>query len=145
MAGSAFLKEPDSLSRVPESTLPAPGGNGSGAYGGPPSSALRPSAQLSEYAFDPANGVVDHGVVWDEEFAQLAPPHSAEERAELEQLLLADKVCLQELVLWQGCNRLLDGYTRFQLCTRHGIAFKTLYVALTDRVAAKDWILAHQT
>jgi hypothetical protein len=145
MAGSSFLKEPGSLSRLQASTLPAPGSNGSGANGGVPSSALRSSSQLSEYAFDPANGVVDHGVIWDEEFAQLAPPHSVEERAGLEQLLLADKVCLQELVLWQGCNRLLDGYTRFQICTRHGIAFKTLHVELADRVAAKDWILAHQT
>jgi hypothetical protein len=47
--------------------------------------------------------------------------------------------------VWQGPRSLLDGYTRFGICIRHGIPFRTFPLALPDRRAAMGWILAHQT
>ncbi len=79
----------------------------------------------------------------DPEFKTLIPPLGAEERAQLEANLLAQG-CRDPLVVWKGRNILLDGHNRYDLCTQHGIEFKTVDIELPDRNAAHDWIISNQ-
>jgi hypothetical protein len=47
--------------------------------------------------------------------------------------------------VWKATRILLDGYSRFDICTRNGIAFWVLELPVAGREAARAWILAHQT
>ena len=77
----------------------------------------------------------------DPEFFNLISPLSAEERGQLEENLLKDG-CRDALVVWDGL--ILDGHTRYQICTKHGIPFETREQACVDRNAAKAWIIRNQ-
>jgi hypothetical protein len=80
----------------------------------------------------------------DAEFAALVPPPSREERAQLENNILADRRCTAPLTVWKGSNILLDGHTRLRLCQQHGLPCQVLAIDLPDRTAALNWILKHQ-
>jgi hypothetical protein len=77
----------------------------------------------------------------DKEFKELIPPLSDEERANLEASILAEG-CRDALVVWDGI--LLDGHNRYEICTRHDIAYKVVEIQLPDREAAKDWMDKNQ-
>ncbi len=79
----------------------------------------------------------------DPEFKSLIPPLGASEREQLESNLLCEG-CRDPLVVWKGHNILLDGHNRYDLCTQHGIEFKTVALELPDRNAAHDWIISNQ-
>jgi hypothetical protein len=126
---------------------PALNGEGQPDHREPP--AAQPPAPAvgalgSKYAYDPANGLVDHGVVVDEEFRSLIPPLSAAERSGLEQQLRVDGRALVPLFVWKGHNLLLDGHNRLEICLKWKLPFAVLEIDLPDRDAAKAWILAHQ-
>ena len=112
----------------------------------PPSleAALAAAEPLGPFAYDPAHGITDHGIVVDHEFRRLLPPHTQAERAELEQQLQSDGICLQPLVVWNGPNLLLDGHKRLEYCIRWGIPFRKIGIDLAGWVTAMDWVLAHQ-
>lgn len=74
-------------------------------------------------------------------FRSLIPPLAPEELAQLEANILADG-CRDPLVTWKGT--LVDGHNRFDICTRHGLPFKTVTMEFTDDDAAMDWIDANQ-
>jgi hypothetical protein len=80
----------------------------------------------------------------DPELAALLPPHTAEEKAGLEQSLLQEGVCRDALVVWKGHNILLEGHTRYELCRKHGIAFRLHELDLPNREAAFAWIIQNQ-
>jgi hypothetical protein len=80
----------------------------------------------------------------DAEFAALVPPPSPDERAQLENNLLADQRCTAPLIVWKGPNLLLDGHTRLALCKQHGLPYKVVAIDLPDRAAALRWIIHHQ-
>jgi hypothetical protein len=101
-------------------------------------------AHPAPFAYDPAHGITDHGIMVDDEFRRLPPPRTPVERAELEQQLPSDGICLQPLVVWKGPHLLLDGYTRLEYCTRWQIPFRQVAIDLPDRLGAKAWILDHQ-
>lgn len=75
------------------------------------------------------------------EFHALIPPLSSEELQLLEESLLSEG-CRDALVLWQGL--LLDGHNRYEICNRHGIPFDMKEIQLSDRDAAKLWIIKNQ-
>ena len=77
----------------------------------------------------------------DPEFRRLIAPLSEAERAQLEANLRREG-CRDPLVVWRGV--LLDGHNRFEICTREGIAYKTLTIILADRLAARIWIRWNQ-
>jgi phage N-6-adenine-methyltransferase len=77
----------------------------------------------------------------DPEFRALIPPLSDDERMLLEENLLRDG-CRDPLVLWNGT--LLDGHNRYDICTKHGLFFETVEIALPNREAAEDWIDTNQ-
>jgi hypothetical protein len=96
-------------------------GNGGAAGGGPPT----PHIILDDY------------------FRHAVPPHDKAERADLERQLLADGVCLEPLVIWQQERKLVDGYSRYEDCTKHGIPYQTVPMAFENREEARNWVLAH--
>jgi hypothetical protein len=100
---------------------------------------------IAELAYDPAHGLFEHNIVVDEEFRHLVPAHAPAERDALEKQILQDGLCLEQLMVWQPTNILLDGYTRLEICMKHGIAFRILARELANRDEARAWILAHQT
>ena len=87
--------------------------------------------------------LVERPIQIDPEFKSLIPPLGASEREQLESNLLAEG-CRDPLVVWKGHNILLDGHNRYDLCTQHGIEFKTVDLELPDRNAAHDWIISNQ-
>jgi hypothetical protein len=79
----------------------------------------------------------------DQEFQELIPPLSQEERAGLEQNLI-DNGCRVPLDVWQETNILLDGHHRYDICMRHNIPYKVNLLSLADRNAAQIWIIRNQ-
>lgn len=80
-------------------------------------------------------------IVIDQQFKSLIPPLSADEFGLLESSILAEG-CRDPLVVWNGV--LVDGHNRHEICTRHGLPFRTVDKAFSDREAAMDWIDANQ-
>ena len=80
-------------------------------------------------------------IILDKEFQALIPPLSAEEKAQLEENIVAEG-CRDALITWQGI--LLDGHNRFEICERLNIPFRTMEIDLPDRDAAKLWIIKNQ-
>jgi hypothetical protein len=103
------------------------------------------SAAVLKYTYDPARGLVEHGLRVDEEFRHLIPPLSAAEREGLERQLRADGRCHNPLLVWKGHGIILDGHNRLEICLKWRIPFAVEEIDLPDRAAAQDWILAHQT
>lgn len=77
----------------------------------------------------------------DSEFRELIQPMTAEERAGLEESLKTHG-CRDPLTCWN--DTLLDGHNRFEICTRNAITYEVKPIDLSDREAAKEWIIANQ-
>lgn len=77
----------------------------------------------------------------DEEFKNVLPPLSEEERDGLEQMLLNDG-CRDPLVVWNGL--LVDGHNRFEICQKHGIPFQVVEREFEDRAAVRIWMRDNQ-
>jgi hypothetical protein len=63
-------------------------------------------------------------ILIDEEFKNLCPPLSNEEREKLENNIIMDG-CRDALVIWKEENILIDGHNRHGVCTKNEIQFKT--------------------
>jgi hypothetical protein len=87
-------------------------------------------------------GAYEGAVVIDDEFASLIPAPAPGEVAQMQVSLLAFG-CMQALILWQGHDILLDGYTRYRLCQKLGLPFRVIEYAFADREAAKQFIVHH--
>lgn len=81
-------------------------------------------------------------IIIDPEFKALIPPLLPAEREQLEANILADG-CLDSLKLWNGV--LLDGHNRYEICTAHGLDFRTEAIPLESREDAVIWICKNQT
>lgn len=81
-------------------------------------------------------------IIIDPEFKALIPPLLPAEREQLEANILADG-CLDSLKLWNGT--LLDGHNRYEICTAHGLDFRTEEIPLESREDAVIWICKNQT
>lgn len=77
----------------------------------------------------------------DEEFKKLIPPLSVDEFQQLERNIIADG-CRDPLVIWEGV--LIDGHNRFDICSKHGIDFRTVNKSFKDRDEATLWIINNQ-
>ena len=78
----------------------------------------------------------------DPEFSQLIQPPTPEEYERLRRNLLRDKGARDPLVLWG--NILLDGHTRYEICRRHNLPFKTIQQKCASREAARFFIIRNQ-
>ncbi len=77
----------------------------------------------------------------DQEFKNLIPPLTHEERALLEKNIIKEG-CRDPIVVWDGV--IIDGHNRHSICTEHDIEFKTANVELSDRNEAINWIIDNQ-
>ena len=77
----------------------------------------------------------------DKEFENLLPPPRADEKRKLEQSILTEGCC-EPVILWQGL--LIDGYTRLEICERHGVEYMTKNIELPNRDAVKIWMIDNQ-
>jgi hypothetical protein len=77
----------------------------------------------------------------DPEFRDIAPPLAADERAQLESLLVAEG-CRHPLVLWDGV--IVDGHNRYAICTANDIPFETEDWEFESRDDAIIWIVDNQ-
>lgn len=77
----------------------------------------------------------------DEEFQNLIPPLSLDERKQLEENLIQDG-CREPLCVWN--KTILDGHNRYEICTRNQIPFKIVHIFLRSREEAVAWICANQ-
>ena len=77
----------------------------------------------------------------DSEFKELIPPLQPDERKQLEENILAEG-CRDPLSVWDGV--LIDGHNRYEICTKHGMAFDVHEVAFEDRSHAIEWIIRNQ-
>ena len=78
-----------------------------------------------------------------EEFKNLIPPLTAEEKAELEKSLMLFG-CRDKIVTWNGF--IIDGHNRYELCEKNGIDFQTLSMdyEFEDAEEVKQWIIKNQ-
>ena len=80
-------------------------------------------------------------IIIDEEFKALLPALDTDTYARLEANLL-ENGCRDSLVVWNGV--LIDGHNRYEICTKHGIPFKTVNKEFSSREAALIWIISTQ-
>lgn len=77
----------------------------------------------------------------DQELKNLIPPLTEEEYAGLEESIL-NEGCRDAIVLWG--ETIIDGHNRYEICTKHGIYFRTVQKEFEDRNAAKLWMMQNQ-
>ena len=81
-------------------------------------------------------------VIIDERFKNILPPLGAETLKLLEENII-ENGCRDSLVLWNGVI-LIDGYNRYDICTRHDIPFNTVDKEFDSREEALIWIITNQ-
>ena len=81
----------------------------------------------------------------DPEFKKLIPPLREKELAELEASCCSEGI-RDPLVVWPTDRKLLllDGHHRYDISTRHTIPYDCVKIKLSDRTAAKIWIIRNQ-
>lgn len=77
----------------------------------------------------------------DQEFKELIPALTKEEYEQLEANILAEGV-RDSLLVWNGV--LIDGHNRYEIATKHGIAFDVQEKEFADRAEAERWIILNQ-
>ena len=77
----------------------------------------------------------------DNEFKTLIPPLTAEEYQGLEKSILAEG-CRDSLIVWH--DTLIDGHNRHEICTKHGIPYKTSSMEFESREKVIEWIILNQ-
>jgi transcriptional regulator with XRE-family HTH domain len=75
------------------------------------------------------------------DFANLIPPLSKEEFAQLEQNILQNR-CQNAIKTWRGF--IVDGHNRYEICTRHNIPFPAQALRFSSEEEAKIWIAENQ-
>jgi len=83
----------------------------------------------------------------DEEFRDLIPAISPEEREHLELNIVAHGGARDPLIAWLTSDdtyTLLDGHNRFEICTRLGLPFSVAEAEFDTRDHAADWIDRNQ-
>jgi len=76
----------------------------------------------------------------DPEFKTLVRRLTEAEYSALEASIVAEG-CRDALVIWRGYGIIVDGHNRYDICQKHGIAFRVEERDFPDRQAVKVWIL----
>lgn len=84
---------------------------------------------------------MEREIVVDSEFKSLIPPLTSDEYSGLEESILAEG-CRDALVLWG--DTLIDGHNRYEICSRHGIPFRTIQKDFDSRDEVIEWIILNQ-
>lgn len=75
------------------------------------------------------------------ELRALIPPMTPDELTQLEKNILADG-CRDPLVVWG--DTLVDGHNRYEICTKHGVSFKTTSIDFESEAHARIWMRSNQ-
>ena len=77
----------------------------------------------------------------DNEFKSLIPPLTEDEYRGLEQSIL-EEGCRDALVMWG--DTLIDGHNRYEICTKHNIAYNAVQMDFDSRNDVIVWIIKNQ-
>jgi len=80
-------------------------------------------------------------LIRDPEFERFVPPLTPKERELLEESILREG-CRDAIIVWD--NIILDGYNRYDICTRHGLPYKVKHMQMDSRDDAISWICINQ-
>ncbi len=80
-------------------------------------------------------------LIIDAEFASLFPPHTPAQIELLTESILAEG-CRDPIKVWGKI--VVDGMTRFRICSDHAIPYKIEYLEFADRQAAMEWMIRWQ-
>jgi len=85
-------------------------------------------------------------IVVDQEFADLIPPLTADEREQLEANISAHGGARDPIVVWSKSGKLtiVDGHNRYDICTRLDLPFEIEEMRFDDRNSAMLWIIDNQ-
>ena len=75
------------------------------------------------------------------EFKNLIPPLTEDEYKGLEASIL-EEGCRDALILWG--DTLVDGHNRYEICTKHDIAFNAVHMDFDSRDDAMLWMIDNQ-
>lgn len=77
----------------------------------------------------------------DNEFKNLIPPLTPDERKGLEESILAEG-CRDALIAWNGV--LVDGHNRYEICEKYGLPYAVTETDFASREAVIEWIIKNQ-
>lgn len=80
-------------------------------------------------------------LIRDPEFERFVPPLTSKERELLEESILREG-CRDAIIVWD--NIILDGYNRYDICTRHGLPYQVKHLHMDSRDEAISWICINQ-
>ena len=81
--------------------------------------------------------------VIDKEFQSICPAQTAEEIKLLTESILTEG-CREPIVTWSGKDIVIDGHTRFTICTENKVDYTTYPIPFECREDALLWILRNQ-
>lgn len=77
----------------------------------------------------------------DNEFKNLIPPLTPDERKGLEESILSEG-CRDALIAWNGV--LVDGHNRYEICEKYGLPYAITETDFASRDAVIEWIIKNQ-
>ena len=80
-------------------------------------------------------------IIIDNEFKNLIPPLTKEERKELVESIKKEG-CREPINTWN--NIIVDGHNRYEICEKNNISFKTKPIKFKDRDEAIIWMVTNQ-
>ena len=81
-------------------------------------------------------------LVIDEEIRSFNPTKLTDDEYKLLEQSLIDSGCLDPIKCWG--NIIIDGYNRYEICTRHGIEFTTSELIFENRQEVERWVVGYQ-
>ena len=90
--------------------------------------------------------VCNEEIVIDQEFKDLIPPLTDDERRQLGDNLLSHGGARDPLIAWdnEGVLTLVDGHNRFEICTQYKLPFEVKIVKFATRDEVKIWMIDNQ-
>ena len=82
-----------------------------------------------------------YSLIIDKEFRQLSPRLSPKDHKKLEKSILKNG-CHEPICVWN--NIIIDGHSRFEICTLNNIPFSIAYIFMKSRESAIVWICTNQ-
>lgn len=81
----------------------------------------------------------------DEEFRDLCPALTDEEKSQLRANIIAENGCHDPIIYWETeGNPIVDGYHRHEICEGEGCKYPIKGMPFPDRGAVAEWILSNQ-
>jgi DNA modification methylase len=83
----------------------------------------------------------NNNLIVNPELSKLIQTLTSDEYQNLEKSII-DEGCRDAIILWN--NTIVDGHNRYEICTKHNIAFNTIQKDFENIEFAKEWIIINQ-